>query len=90
MTGGRGLGLDFFEKIADIEARFHFVSGLCGKVVRGQFCPEANFVQRVAPRLWAAQSTVWMQISMNKGHNLVYVYLHYGKEVEVEAILPTS
>ena len=48
MTGGRGLGLDFFEQIADIEARFHFVSGLCGKVARGKFCPEANFVQRVA------------------------------------------
>ncbi len=27
---------------------------------------------------------------MNKGHNLVYDYLHYGKEVEVEAILLTS
>ena len=51
MTGGRGLGLDFFEHIADIEARFHFVSGLCGKAARGQlFCPEANFVQRVAGR----------------------------------------
>jgi hypothetical protein len=31
-----------------------------------------------------------MQISMKKGHNLVYDYLHYGKEVEVEAILLTS
>ena len=43
MTGGRGLGLDFFEQIADIEARFHFVSGLCGKVKK---LPEENFVQR--------------------------------------------
>jgi hypothetical protein len=44
MTDGRGLGIDFFEKIAGIEAGFHFVSGLCGKAARGQFCPEANFV----------------------------------------------
>ena len=47
MTDGRGLGIDFFEKIADIEALFYFVCGLCGKVARGKFCPEANFVQRV-------------------------------------------
>ena len=48
MTGGRGLGLDFFEHIADIEARFHFVSGLCGKKKAVQFCHRSNFVQGVA------------------------------------------
>src|SRR5210317_2103377 len=37
MTGGRGLGLDFFEQIDDIEARFHFVSGLCEKKKRSNF-----------------------------------------------------
>ena len=50
MTDGRGLGIDFFEKIADIEALFYFVCGLCGKVARGKFCPEANFVQRVVSK----------------------------------------
>ena len=40
MTGGWGLGIDFFEKIADIEALFL----LCGLCVEKS--PEENFVQR--------------------------------------------
>src|SRR6056300_398615 len=46
MTAGRGLGLDFFEQIADIEAQFYFVSGLCEKKAV-QFCHRSNFVQGV-------------------------------------------